>query len=290
MTSMPFACVALATVVAGGCDLSAAGDDARATFDRALQVNGSVTLHLTNGSGSLKIAPGSADAVRVVGHIRAGESGSDALRAAQRAERLAAQPPIRQDGNVIRVGDIEDPALRQRVAIDYEITVPVQTRVDSRSGSGDQWIGAIDGPVVMAAGSGDVSVGPLSAGVTAQVGSGDVTIRGAHGAVTVNAASGNLRAYDVDGRLAVRTASGDVEVTGLPQDTWTIETASGDVDLTLPSTAAFVLNATTSSGDLSLSHADVEQERSERGSLSATVRGGGPRITVSTASGSVRVD
>lgn len=290
MTSIPFACIALASVVVSGCDLSAAGDAAQGSFDRTLQVSGPLTLQLTNGSGDLHIVPGAEGTVRVVGRIRAGESLIGTLSAAERAARLAADPPIRQDDTVIRVGEIEDRALRSNVAIDYEVTVPFQTRVSSRSGSGDQWIGAIEGPVALAAGSGDVTVGPLAAGVTVKVGSGDITIHGAEGEVTISAASGDLRATNVRGRLTAKTASGNVEVEGHPRDAWTIATASGDVDLRLPANAAFTLDVSTSSGDLSVTHDSVEVRRHSRRSLSATARGGGARITVSTASGSVRVD
>lgn len=287
---MPFACMALATVIVGGCDLSAAGDAAQGSFDRTLQVTGPVTLHLTNGSGDVKIVPGPENTVRVVGHIRARESGLSRLSATQRVARLEAEPPIRQDDTVIRVGEIEDRALRNNVAIDYEVTVPVRTRVDSRSGSGDQWIGAIEGPVTLAAGSGDVTVGPLAAGLAVTVGSGDVTIHGATGEVTISAGSGDVRGSRIQSRLTVKTASGSVDIDGAPQDAWTIATASGDVDLALPANAAFTLDATSASGGISVTHEMDGGHRPSRRSLSATARGGGARITVSTASGSVSVE
>ncbi len=50
-------------------------------------------------------------------------------------------PPLRQEGNSIHIDYVES----SDISVDYEITVPADTALRSRSGSGDQ---IIEGPTV----------------------------------------------------------------------------------------------------------------------------------------------
>src|SRR5271156_2216407 len=77
---------------------------AEKSFDRTLTVNGPVTLHVSTGSGYIHVSPGSDSQVHIVGHVKSsnswwGGSSDDAVA------KVAANPPIDQAGNIIRVGD-----------------------------------------------------------------------------------------------------------------------------------------------------------------------------------------
>ena len=142
------ACVALTTVLSTGCELAAEGSGpaASGSFDRTLQVNGPVTLSVTNGSGDVTIVPGQDGSVHVVGRIRASASllgGLGGATADDKIQKLSANPPIVQEGSRIRIGEITDQSLRNGVTITYEIAVPVATQLKSRVGSGNETVGAI---------------------------------------------------------------------------------------------------------------------------------------------------
>lgn len=284
------ACIAMTTVLSTGCDVNAEMTTVRSQFDRTFQVTGPVTLTITNGSGDVSVTPGTDGTVRVVGRIRAHESPMARLSASERANRLAAAPPLVQDGSAIRVGEITDKALQNNLSIDYEITVPAATRVISKSGSGDQTIGAIAGPVEIATGSGDLNVGPVQGSVTISTGSGDINVLGARGAVTMNSGSGDLHASNVEGRVIVKTASGDIHVDGVASNDWTVGAASGDIDVRLPADARFTLAASTNSGGVEVIHRLDPGADQGRRHVAGTANGGGARVTLSTASGSIRVD
>src|ERR1700733_16243842 len=79
---------------------------AERSFDRPLSVNGSVTLHVSTGSGYIRVSPGSDNQVHIVGHVKGngsswfgGGSSDDAVA------RVADHPPIGQAGNINRVGE-----------------------------------------------------------------------------------------------------------------------------------------------------------------------------------------
>lgn len=284
------ACVAMTTMLSTGCDLSAQLAATTGTFDRTVTVTGPITLSIRTGAGDITVHPGPDGVVHVVGRIRAHESPMGGLSAEERVSRLTSSPPVMASGAVVRVGEIADRALSNNVSIDYEITVPRATRIDSTSGSGDQTIGAVEGPVNAETGSGDLRVGPVQLGASLHSGSGDIELLGATGDVNVQAASGDVSATGVAGKVNARTASGDIHVEGQPTGDWTIGAASGDVELRLPADAAFSLNASTGSGSVRVTHPLDQGQQASRRSIAGTSRGGGSRLAVSTASGSITID
>jgi hypothetical protein len=283
--------LALVAMLSGGCDIEAQIASVSGSFERTLPVTtGPVSLTVTNGAGDIRITPGTDGAVHVIARISAREFPLAGLSAAERVKRVEANPPVVQDGNTIRLGEIADRDLTRNLSIDYEITVPAQTSVTSKTGSGDQQIGGIAGPVEAVAGSGDLTVGPLTAGARVVTGSGDIDVLGAAGDITMTAGSGDVRASQVSGRLAAKTGSGDIDVDGRPDGDWTVGSGSGDIALRLPGDARFTLEASTSSGSVEVSHPLDATGTQSRRRAAGTARGGGPRIALSAASGSIRVD
>ena len=124
---------------------------AEGSFQRALQVTGPVHLDLTTGSGTSRCAP----AVRV--RCRSTDASAPANgsggNAEEKIKRLEANPPIQQSGNDIRIGHIDDPELRHNISISYEVVVPAETDCESQSGSGNQKVEGIRGPLEVSSGS-----------------------------------------------------------------------------------------------------------------------------------------
>ena len=116
------------------------------------------------------------------------------------SNRSKSNPPIRQEGNTIHIDYVN----MRNVSVDYEISVPAETTVRTRSGSGDQIIEGTRGNVDTQTGSGDVKLANLTGEIQLQTG------------------SGNIRAHHISGAMKGGTGSGDVEIE---------ETAAGDIDL-----------------------------------------------------------
>ncbi len=297
------------------------------SFDKTLDVTGPVRLEVETGSGSIRVSPGAAGSVQIHGEIRLGwdAKGSSGK---ERVRRIEANPPIVQEGNVVRVGRsvAADEDLLRDVSISYEITVPPDTSVESRTGSGSQTIGNVKGPVDARSGSGSLTLGAIGDSVNARAGSGSIRVdsangrldvktgsgsieaRGVAGAITANAGSGSIDveqtgAGDVEiesgsggvdvrgvkGGLRVSTGSGSIRAQGEIANDWRLEAASGSVTVELGTDAGFELAARTHSGHIDTEIPITLSGRISKKELTGTVRGGGHRLEIDTSSGSIRI-
>src|SRR5947209_14880500 len=162
--------VMLAVAPSFAADITAEG-----SFERTLKVSGPVNLDGTTGSGRINVRAGEPGTVRVLGTIRAGTGWHiDRAEAEAKVRRLEANPPIEQNGNVVRIGRIEDEDLRRNVSISYELVVPAETRLRSETGSGSQTIDGIRGPLEPSAGSGGLKISNIVAEAQASTGSGGI--------------------------------------------------------------------------------------------------------------------
>src|SRR5947208_844553 len=89
--------------------LPALASDANGGFTRNLKVSGSVDLDITTGSGNINIHRGDSSSVNVVAKIKANDSWLGSGPSAQEKVRMIEQnPPVKQNGNSITIGHIED--------------------------------------------------------------------------------------------------------------------------------------------------------------------------------------
>src|SRR6202142_3489966 len=139
------------------------------TFDRSFQVNGNVDLEVLTRSGDITVRNGSAGTVSIHAKIHSGNSwfGSDHKADVQ---ELQTNPPIRQNGNSIRIDYVNI----NNISVDYEITVPENTAIRAHTGSGDQNIEGLKGNVELESGSGDLKLARLTGDMHFQTGSGNV--------------------------------------------------------------------------------------------------------------------
>jgi hypothetical protein len=283
--------VALATLTSAcAIDLEAQVAGATGQFDRQLAVNGPVDLDVRTGSGSIDIRTGGTGQVRVVGHIRAHRGFWNSSSAEERVRQIEANPPVTQSANSIRIGEFADRNLSQNVSISYEIIVPAESNVRSRTGSGSQRIDSLAGRVEAQTGSGSIQLGRISGAVVATTGSGSIDVMGAAGGLAARTGSGSIEASGVTGSLRANTGSGRVIIQGNPTMDWAIQTGSGSIGLRLPPDAAFELNARSGSGSIDTNHPIEMRGSISRRHLQGRVRGGGPRVDVSAGSGSIRLE
>jgi DUF4097 and DUF4098 domain-containing protein YvlB len=293
-------------------------------FDRTLSVTGAVDLDVQTGSGDIKVRAGASDKVEVHAKIRAGGWHIGDVDA--RIHQIEANPPIEQNGNTIRIGHTSDHELLRNISISYDIIVPAETKLHSASGSGDQSIESIHGPIDATSGSGGLRASNIGDEARVRTGSGDIELHSIHGATRASAGSGTIRAMGISGALTAssgsgnvileQTAAGDVEVStgsgevelkgvkgavrastgsgnviaqGQPTGAWKLRTGSGDVRIEFPQDAAFDLHAHTASGSIESSHEVSVQGKLSPREIDGKVHGGGVLVDVSTSSGSITI-
>lgn len=259
------------------------------SFDRTLQVSGAVDLDVTTGSGNITVRAGGSGTVHVVAKIRAHDSWSG-ISASEKIRRLEANPPIEQQGNTIRIGYIEDRDLRNNISIDYDLTVPAQTKLGSHTGSGNQSVKGLQLPVTANTGSGNVTVEDVGADLNAGTGSGDIRITSLKGDLKAQTGSGNVEMRGITGGLRIHTGSGDVTADGEPTGDWRIGTGSGSIEVKVPSKLAFNLDARTSSGEMTIHHPLTVEGTVSRNHLQGKVGNGGVLLDLHTGSGNIEVN
>src|SRR5262249_61077982 len=117
-----------------------------------------------------------------------------------------------QTGNSSRIDYVN----MRNIAIDYEITVPENTRVRTRTGSGDQTMENVRGSFDLESGSGDMRLHDLKGELHLHTGSGDVDARNVTGSITARAGSGDIKIEQTAlGDVDVQTGSGNIPLRGL---------------------------------------------------------------------------
>jgi hypothetical protein len=277
-------------------------------FQKTFQVGSGAELQVLTHSGDITVRSGPAGSIAITGRIHVGDRWFTGGRKIE-VEEIEKNPPLQQTGNLVRIDYVN----HTNISDDYEITAPADTRVRTKSGSGDQTLEGMQAGADIETGSGDVHLDNVAGDMRLRTGSGNIRTRDVAGAfearagsgditleekskgdVRIETGSGNIEARGAHGGLNASTGSGDVRVEGIPANSWSIKTGSGNADLRLPQDASFDVDASTSSGNLEVNHpvTTTVQGRvtDSRKSVRGKVRSGGPEVTVHTGSGNVRID
>lgn len=296
-------------------------------FERTLQVSGPVDLEVMSGSGNITVRTGGNNSVYVSARIHASTSWLFGGNEDEKIQRIEKNPPIEQQGNSIRIGHFDDSELTRHISIDYEVTVPAQTKVNAHTGSGDTSISGVQLPLTAKTGSGNITVDNIGADSHLNSGSGDVKINGVKGTLHAETGSGNIRGGGIAGEIVASTGSGDIELQqtaagdarvdtgsgnvklrgikgglrvstgsgdiladGEPMHDWHLGAGSGNITLKVPAQASFNLDARTSSGSLTVNHQVTMQGAIAKNHIQGKVGGGGVMMDVHTGSGDIAID
>ncbi len=293
-----------------GAGANAIAQDITGSFERNLDVGDSIELDVATGSGAITVRDGRAGQVAIRGRIVARDEWlRDEDDAEELVRRIEADPPIELNGTNLRVGYLEERDSRGHVSISYEIEVPADTRVRSRSGSGSQTLSGVTGPVEARSGSGTLRLTNIGGAVDASAGSGSIRGEGIAGAFTAQTGSGSVTLeQSAPGDVVISTGSGSSRYEwsrgsaacslrqrqrhGRRGATGTLgsEAGSGSIAIRLPDEAAFELDAQAGSGGVYTDHPVAVQGQVQRNRLSGEVRGGGPLLRVRTGSGGIRIE
>src|SRR6266566_4741213 len=138
-----------ALVVALFATASLSAASVQGSFQKTFQVSGPVDLEVLTRSGDITVRTGPSGSVFIRGKIFVGDHWLFGKRQADVTE-IQQHPPLRQDGNSIHIDYVNV----RDISVDYEITVPAETALRTRSGSGDQTIEGIRGNADLQTGSG----------------------------------------------------------------------------------------------------------------------------------------
>lgn len=254
-----------------------------ANFERTFPVNGRVDLSVSTGSGNIHLTRGSGNQVHIYGRIKSSWGGGSE----QRVREIAANPPVEQTGNIIRIGGHHENL--HNISIDYEIQAPENAFLDANSGSGDVTDDGIGESAKLSTGSGNIHATGLHGSFSVNTGSGNIyAAQSGSGDVKAQTGSGNIELHDLRGSLRAVTGSGDIKISGSPTGEWKLETGSGNVEF-WPGNSGLTLDASTGSGNVHSDHEMAVQGSFDHHHITGKINGGGPTVRIQTGSGDVRI-
>lgn len=220
-------------------------------------------------------------------------------------------PDFDSEGDVVR-GDIAGDFLSTSGG-DYRVG-KVSGKVKILTQSGEIRVGGAGAGADLQTYGGDIVVGPVSGDLKASTRAGDILGQTVSGSVLGDTNGGDVRFEKVGGNLDVRTSGGDIRVPhvggsvraasaggeiriGLsacdPKASVTIRNDGGDVTLALPAECkADVELVVTGDEDQSAIRSDFDLITTKRAGTqraTATLNGGGEKVTVRTTSGTIRL-
>lgn len=169
------------------------------------------------------------------------------------------------------------------------VHVPTRFNLEVETGDGDVEVGDIEGTVDVRTGDGDVFMGEVTGPrLNLSSADGDLVARRIEvGEVDIRSSDGDIRVDGLSGGARVTTSDGDVDIHLLVVGDTEVRTGDGNVTLYTPDG----LNA-----EVYLEGEDVEVDMpvTVRGRISerrveGTIGAGGPRLSVTTGDGSVRL-
>jgi DUF4097 and DUF4098 domain-containing protein YvlB len=319
-------CAAIAATVVTATVLSgcATEDIVTGVADRSFTVNGPVRLEVQNASGQSRITAGPPGVVRVHAEFRVSAWSWD--QAQSRLRELQNDPPISDDGNVVRLSAAHWGWAWPNASVDYDVTVPPRTELQSSSASGNVNALGISGPMDITVVSGDVSAQGIAGDTRAHAVSGNIRlfdVRGSadvstvSGSVDVDKVQGYLRAHNTSGPIWIERPAGDVEAEAVsgginitdatgdlraktisggitvegspgPGHFWDIDATSGSIVLRVPPTASIRLHAHSASGHIDVDLPGLTWE-GDRHSLQARIGDGAARVEIGTFSGGISI-
>jgi hypothetical protein len=255
---------------------------AEQSFTRIINLRDRLDMAIVSGAGDIRISQGPAGRVRITGHVKA----NDWHATDDRLRDIAANPPIRQDGSIVRIGSTEE---LTHVIIDYEIEAPVDSIIQASAGVGDIIDDGVGQNARFNTGSGSIHATGLQGGISVNSSSGDIEVEQVgQGDVKATSTTGSLELRNLRGALRAATNVGSIRVSGAPTSDWSVQTGRGNIELTLGS-APCTIDAQSGDG---LVHSDLRVEganSSDLRHLAGKINGGGHNVIAQAGQGEIRI-
>ncbi|MFZ5497338.1 MAG: DUF4097 family beta strand repeat-containing protein [Verrucomicrobiota bacterium] len=197
------------------------------------------------------------------------------------------------------------------VNVSFEVTVPRQFNLDlgtsggditvaslagevrARTSGGDLKFDRIDGDLDAGTSGGDITLNEGTARAKLHTSGGDISVDRAGGPTEVSTSGGDISLNSVVRLVRASTSGGDVRaaITGPIREDTMLSTSGGNVDVQVAPDTGFHLDASTSGGDVRADGITITLEKGGVGKhrLVGAVNGGGPRLTLRSSGGDIRV-
>jgi hypothetical protein len=184
----------------------------------------------------------------------------------------------------------QEDAVRRYSGVDFDVLVPMDTRIDVDTSNGAISVEDIRGTIRLETSNGAIDVYDASGALTADTSNGRIEVVGFVGELLLETSNGEMWLEQVAGTVNAETSNGSVHYTGTPSAGGNrIRTSNGSITARVPLDASIAFNASTSSGRIRSSLALVGDTEGDEWSAQLN-----PPVDVTfdlrTSNGTIRIE
>lgn len=167
----------------------------------------------------------------------------------------------------------------------------LEGKVKAKTSGGSLNFGNIDGNITGKTSGGSVTVGDCNGDVDVHTSGGSLNLGAIMGDVDARTSGGSINVRAIAGNVVARTSGGSItaKLTKQPESDCELSTSGGTVTAYLAEGIGVHVDAKTSGGSVSTDFPVTVQGKISKKSLNADINGGGPRLTLRTSGGSIRI-
>ncbi len=175
--------------------------------------------------------------------------------------------------------------------LQIEVEVPAETDIDLDTSGGGLRVESIRGDVKADTSGGSIRVGDVEGDVKVHTSGGGIRIADVRGDVRAETSGGGVRIENVTGSIDANSSGGPIEASFAPgaEARGRLSTSGGGVKVWLDRNANVEIDASTSGGRVSCDLPITIQGRMSESRLKGTIGSGGPRLTLRSSGGSIRI-
>ncbi len=188
---------------------------------------------------------------------------------------------------VIRTNDLQGTV--QLASSGFPLTTGnVRGSVNLSSSGGQIEAGNVNGPATVSSDGGPIRIGNIDGDFNVRSSGGSINARRVDGSVTAHSSGGYIRIMEITNAINAITQGGEVStyISRQPQSDLSFVTLGGSVNLRLNENVKLSLDADVATGSV-YSDFPLPQREPSSSIVQGDINGGGPKVTVRTAAGSL---
>lgn len=197
---------------------------------------------------------------------------------------------LRSSGGHISVKDLQGEARAETSGGSLKFG-QIKGHVFGRTSGGSIEVNGSTRDVDIETSGGSIHVGDAGGNVVARTSGGSIKIGDTKGAVTAETSGGGIEVNSAAGPINAHTSGGPIRaaITQQPTGSCTFETSGGGIEVKVASNVAMDIEASTSGGSVSSDFPVPAQGERKKNHLRSKLNGGGPKLTLGTSGGSIKI-
>lgn len=172
----------------------------------------------------------------------------------------------------------------------FTIQVPRNYRVDLQTSGGGLDVRDLNAAVRAETSGGGVQVQNVAGTVNARTSGGRIEVADSTGDLDLKTSGGGIDIRNDDGKVEARTSGGGIQAQLRANHGINLRTSGGTIIVQLPQDTRASVDAETSGGRVTSQFPISATQIGDRNHLQGTIGGGGPRISLNTSGGNIRLE